>query len=31
MLKLSDRRTDIAKWFRSDLSNAQTQDNFYSW
>jgi hypothetical protein len=31
VLKLSDRRTDIAKWFRTDLFNAQTQDNFYRW
>ena len=31
VLELKDRRTAIAKYFRTDLFNAQTQDNFLRW
>jgi hypothetical protein len=31
VLQLRDRRTDVAKRFRTDVFNAQTQDNFLRW
>jgi hypothetical protein len=31
VLELKDRRTDIARFFRTDVFNAQTQDNFLHW
>jgi len=31
VLELKDARTNLAKWFRTDVFNAQTQNNFLTW